>query len=93
VAGVAADASFAVSIASFDISDNSSRQAADPSGAQVLGAGSAWVGGMFGGIPGAAAGGGIGAIVGHALDMLTDDIPDEYEENKVGSEDQFKPKY
>jgi hypothetical protein len=70
VAGVAADASFAVSIASFDISDNSSRQAADPSGAQVLGAGGAWLGGMFGGIPGAAAGGGIGAIVGHALDMV-----------------------
>jgi len=38
VAAVAADASFAITVASFDISDNSSRQAADPSGAQVLGA-------------------------------------------------------
>jgi len=89
VAGVAADASLAVGIASFDISDNSSRQAADPTGAQVLGLGGAWVGGMVFGPPGAVGGGLFGAAVGHQLDTATDD----YQENEVGSQDQFKPKY
>ena len=88
VAGVAADASFAVAVASFDISDNSSRQAEDPSGAQIGGVVGAALG-SFGGPVGAISLGSFGAVWGHGLENASDG----YEENKVGSEDQFKPKY
>jgi len=78
VAAVAADASFAITVASFDISDNSSRQAADPSGAQVLGAAGAWLGGMVFGLPGAVGGGLYGAALGDEIENPSEPHPESY---------------
>jgi len=78
VAGVASNAAFVVTIASFDISDNSSRVAEDPSGAQVGGVVGGWVGGMVGNVPGAVIGSAFGAMLGYGLENREPDDEADY---------------